>query len=289
MMKTIRRITPAPRRHWVGDGFPVRSLVSYAEDAAAVSPFLLLDYAGPHNFAPAEAPRGVGAHPHAGFETVTIVYDGEVAHRDSAGGGGTIGPGDVQWMTAGAGIVHEELHSPAFTKTGGPFRMVQLWVNLPAKDKRAAPGYQSIRSDQIPLVELPDGAGRVRVIAGSHDGTAGPARTFTAMTIRDIRLATDAELRLDLPLGHTAMLVVLSGHVTVNGSEGAGQAEVVHLSRDGTTVDLRADGESTLLALTGEPIGEPVVGHGPFVLESEAALNAAFNDYRSGRFGRLAI
>ena len=286
-MKTIANVTPAPSRHWVGDGFPVRSLVSYAPDAAAVSPFLLLDYAGPHMFAPAEQPRGVGAHPHAGFETVTIVHDGEVAHRDSAGGGGTIGPGDVQWMTAGAGIVHEELHSSAFTRTGGPFRMVQLWVNLPARDKRAAPGYQSITSDTIPVVELPDGAGRVRVIAGAHGDVRGPARTFTPMTIRDISLAADAEVSLDLDEGHTALLVVLSGHVTVNGDEGAGEAEVVHLSRSGTAVHVRADGASTLLVLTGEPIDEPVVGHGPFVLESEAALHAAFDDYRNGRFGSL--
>ncbi len=287
-MKRIERITTAPRRHWVGDGFPVRSLVSYAADPAAVSPFLLLDYAGPHFFAPAETPRGVGAHPHAGFETVTIVYDGEVAHRDSAGGDGTIGPGDVQWMTAGAGIVHEELHSPAFTKTGGPFRMVQLWVNLPARDKQASPGYQSIASAAIPAVELPDDSGSIRVIAGEHAGVRGPARTFTPITIRDVRLAPDAALTLDLPAGHTAMLVVLAGHVTVNGDDGAGEAEVVHLDRDGDAVRIRADGASTLLVLTGEPIDEPVVGHGPFVLESEAALHAAFDAYRSGRFGRLA-
>ncbi len=288
MMKSVLKVTTSPARHWVGDGFPVRSLVSYTTDPEALSPFLLLDYAGPHVFAPADAPRGVGAHPHAGFETVTIVYDGEVAHRDSSGGGGTIGPGDVQWMTAGAGIVHEEMHSPAFTRTGGPFRMVQLWVNLPARDKKAAPGYQSIRDGDIPVAALPEGAGRVRVIAGEHAGLPGPARTFTPMSIRDIELVADAEVTLDLPGGHTTMLVVLSGHVTVNDDAGAGEAEVVHLGREGSTIRLRADGASRLLALTGEPIPEPVVGHGPFVLESEAALMAAFDDYRSGRFGRLA-
>jgi len=286
-MKPVTTVRTAPGRHWVGDGFPVRSLVSYGPDPEAVSPFLLLDYAGPHVFAPAEQPRGVGAHPHAGFETVTIVYDGEVAHRDSAGGGGVIGPGDVQWMTAGAGIVHEELHSPAFTRTGGPFRMVQLWVNLPASHKRAAPGYQSIRGTDIPAVELERGAGSLRVIAGTHAGVAGPARTFTPLSLRDLRLVPDAEVELDLPKGHTAMLAILSGHVTVNGSEGAGEAEVVHLAREGSTVRLRADGVSTLLVLAGEPILEPVVRHGPFVLESEAALAAAIDDYRHGRFGQL--
>ena len=287
-MKTITRVGTAPRRHWVGDGFPVRSLVSYAPDAAAVSPFLLLDYAGPHVFAPAEQPRGVSAHPHAGFETVTIVYDGDVTHRDSAGGGGTIGPGDVQWMTAGAGIVHEELHSPAFTKTGGPFRMVQLWVNLPARNKQAAPGYQSIRRLDIPLVDLENGTGSVRVIAGDYAGVTGPARTFTPLSIWDVRLEADAELELDLPESHTAMLAVLSGHVTVNDGEGAGEAEVVHLGREGSSVRLHADGASTLLVLTGEPIDEPVIGHGPLVLESEAALRAAIDDYQAGRFGHLA-
>ncbi len=287
-MKAITRVSIAPRRHWVGDGFPVRSLVSYAPDPAAVSPFLLLDYAGPHVFAPAEQPRGVGAHPHAGFETVTIVFDGEVAHRDSAGGGGTIGPGDVQWMTAGAGIVHEELHSAAFTRTGGPFRMVQLWVNLPARDKQAAPGYQSIQSQNIPVIDLENGAGSVRVVAGTYAGVTGPARTFTPLSIWDIRLTADAELDLGLPAGHTAMLAVLSGHVTVNGNERAGEAEVVHLDREGSTVRLHADGNSTLLVLAGEPIDEPVIGHGPFVLESEAALATAIDDYRNGRIGRLA-
>ena len=287
-MKSITAVKTAPRRHWVGDGFPVRSLVSYAPDPGAVSPFLLLDYAGPHVFAPAEQPRGIGAHPHAGFETVTIVYDGEVAHRESAGGGGTLGPGDVQWMTAGAGIVHEELHSPAFTKTGGPFRMVQLWVTLPARDKRAAPGYQSILSRDIPAVDLENGAGSIRVIAGEQAGVVGPARTFTPLSIQDVRLAADADLDLDLPEGHTALVAVLSGHVTVNGSEGAGEAELIHLTRDGSTVRLHADGASALLVLTGEPIDEPVIGHGPFVLESEAALRTAIEDYRGGRFGRLA-
>jgi quercetin 2,3-dioxygenase len=237
-MRKILGLFSAPSPHWVGDGFPVRTLFSHHSHGRHVSPFLLLDYAGPAHFEPTAERRGVGEHPHRGFETVTIVYDGEVAHRDSAGGGGTIGPGDVQWMTAGSGIVHEEFHSPAFAKTGGPFRMVQLWVNLPAKDKKAAPGYQSITSDAIPVVDLPNDAGSIRVIAGENAGVRGPARTFTPITIRDVRLAADAALEFDLPEGHTAMLVVLSGHVTVNGDDGAGEAEVVHLDRRGTAVHL---------------------------------------------------
>ena len=215
-MKKVLGVYSNPNRHWVGDGFPVRSLFSYNSHGAQVSPFLLLDYAGPHNFEPATTPRGVGQHPHRGFETVTIVYDGEVSHRDSTGQGGMIGPGDVQWMTAAGGILHEEFHSPGFTKAGGPFQMIQLWVNLPARDKMSAPHYQSILSGDIPSVELPDGAGRVRVIAGDFDGHAGPARTFTPINVWDVRLNRDAAVTLDLPEGHTTMLVVLSGQITVD-------------------------------------------------------------------------
>src|SRR5271155_4229251 len=178
-MKKVLGVHSAPRPHWVGDGFPVRSLFSYDGQTQALSPFLLLDHAGPVKFEPATRPRGVGEHPHRGFETVTIVYDGEVEHRDSSGGGGKIGPGDVQWMTAASGIIHEEYHSPAYAKTGGPFRMGQLWVNLPARDKMAAAGYQSILSADVPAVDLPGGAGKARIIAGDYLGAKGPARTFT--------------------------------------------------------------------------------------------------------------
>jgi redox-sensitive bicupin YhaK (pirin superfamily) len=288
MLKTILGRYGNTHRHWVGDGFPVRTLFSYDGLGAHVSPFLLLDYAGPHVFAPAERPRGVGAHPHRGFETVTIVYDGEVTHRDSAGNGGTIGPGDVQWMTAGGGILHEEFHSKGYTKAGGPFRMVQLWVNLPAKDKMAPGAYQAITSADIPVVDLPNGAGTLRVIAGGFDGVAGPARTFTPIQVWDASLAAGAEVSLDLPEGHTAMLVVLSGHVTANGTQGASEAEVVLLGREGTRAELHADGETKLLVLAGEPIDEPIVGYGPFVMNSEAEIRQAIDDYNSGRFGRLA-
>ena len=274
--------------HWVGDGFPVRSLFSYQDLGRHISPFLLLDYAGPHFFKPTTARRGVGQHPHRGFETVTIVYDGEVEHRDSAGNGGVIGPGDVQWMTAAGGILHEEYHSPRFAKTGGPFRMVQLWVNLPAKDKMAPGDYQAIVSSDIPVVDLPDGVGAARVIAGRLLGANGPARTFTPVNVWDVRLTRDADLTLDLPEGHTAMLVVLSGHVTVNGAQEAGEAELVLLSRDGSDVAVHADGDAMLLVLTGEPIDEPVVGYGPFVMNSEAEIRQAIDDFNSGKFASIA-
>ena len=275
------------RGHWVGDGFPVRSLFSYNDLGGHVSPFLLLDYAGPHEFSPTTARRGVGQHPHRGFETVTIVYDGEVEHRDSAGNGGIIGPGDVQWMTAGGGILHEEYHSPAFAKTGGRFQMVQLWVNLPAKDKMTPGGYQAILASDIPAVDLP-GGGAVRLIAGDLGGAHGPARTFTPINVWDVRLPGDAQVSLPLPEGHTAMIVGLGGHVTIEGGHALGEAEMLLLSRDGDTVSVHADGESKLLVLTGEPIDEPIVGYGPFVMNSEAEIRQAVEDVNSGRFGQAA-
>jgi redox-sensitive bicupin YhaK (pirin superfamily) len=276
------------RGHWVGDGFPVRSLFSYDTLGQHASPFLLLDYAGPHRFEPTELRRGVGQHPHRGFETVTIVYDGEVEHKDSAGNGGVIGPGDVQWMTAGGGILHEEYHSPAFARTGGPFRMVQLWVNLPAKDKMTPGRYQGIVSADIPTVDLPDGAGKARIIAGALDGVRGPASTFTPINVWDVRLNRDAELTLDAPEGHTAMLVVLGGQVVVEGAQTAGEAEVVLLGRDGAGVSVRAASEATLLVLTGEPIDEPIVGYGPFVMNTQAEIVQAIEDFNSGRFAGAA-
>ncbi len=271
------------RGHWVGDGFPVRSLFSYDTLGARISPFLLLDYAGPHRFAPTAERRGVRQHPHRGFETVTIVYDGEVEHRDSAGNGGVIGPGDVQWMTAGGGIIHEEYHSPAYAKVGGPFRMVQLWVNLPARDKMAPAGYQGILSAGVPVVELPGGAGTARIIAGDYLGARGPARTFTPINVWDVRLNRGADVTLSLPEGHTAMLVVLDGHVIVEG-EPLRDAEMLLLDPAGSDVALRSIGEATLLVLTGEPIDEPIVGQGPFVMNSQAEIWQAIDDFNSGRF-----
>ncbi|CAN5350454.1 pirin family protein [soil metagenome] len=287
-MKKILGIHDSPRPHWVGDGFPVRSLFSYDSMGESMSPFLLLDYAGPAEFAPATKPRGVGQHPHRGFETVTIVYEGEVAHRDSTGQGGVIGPGDVQWMTAGAGILHEEFHSPDFARTGGPLEMVQLWVNLPAKDKMTAPGYQGITNASIPTVPLADAAGSLRVIAGDFGGHAGPARTFTAMNVWDLRLRAGKSTTLQVPAGHTAALVVLHGTVLVNGSAVAREAQLVELERDGSEFTLEANNDVTLLVLTGEPIDEPIVGHGPFVMNSRAEIAQAITDFNSGRFGAIA-
>ena len=293
-MKKILGVYSAPRPHWVGNGFPVRSLFSYDGLGRHLSPFLLLDHAAPTHFPPAVKPRGVGTHPHRGFETVTIVYQGEVAHRDSTGAGGTIGPGDVQWMTAAGGIVHEEFHSQAFTERGGTIEMVQLWVNLPAKDKMAAPGYQTLLDAQIPVVELPDEAGRVRVIAGRFDGGAegtqgqGPARTFTPIDVWDIRLAQGRTARFAATPGHTLALVVLRGTVLVNGETVAREGQLLHFERDGTQVEIEANNDATLLWLSGEPIDEPIVGHGPFVMNTEDEIRQAFEDFQAGRFGQVA-
>jgi len=288
MNKTILGRYGNEHGHWVGDGFPVRSLFSYNMLDRHISPFLLLDYAGPHYFAPTTDRRGVGQHPHRGFETVTIVYDGEVEHKDSAGNGGVIGPGDVQWMTAASGILHEEYHSAAFAKTGGPFKMIQLWVNLPAKDKMAPSGYQGITNADIPVVELAGGAGMARVIAGDFGDAKGPARTFTPINVWDLRLTRDADMTLSLPEGHTAMLVVLGGHLTVEGNQDVGEAEMLMLSREGSEVHLRANGDTTILVLTGEPIDEPIVGYGPFVMNTEAEIRQAIDDVNSGRFAMAA-
>lgn len=285
MGKTVLGRYGNDRPHWVGDGFPVRSLFSYNTLGAHISPFLLLDYGGPHTFEPTRHRRGVGRHPHRGFETVTIVYDGEVEHRDSAGNGGVIGPGDVQWMTAAGGIIHEEYHSPGFARAGGLFRMVQLWVNLPAKDKMVPGGYQGIPKGDIPVVSLAGGAGRARVIAGEYRGAKGPAKTFTPINVWDLALNAGADLTLQLPEGHTAMVVVLAGHVTIEGSQEASEAEMVLLEREGRDVLVQAEAASSVLVLTGEPIDEPIVGYGPFVMNSEAEIRQAVEDFESGRFG----
>jgi quercetin 2,3-dioxygenase len=287
-MKRILGTYSAPGRHWVGDGFPVRSMFSYNSHGEHVSPFLLLDHAGPMDFSPAEHPRGVGEHPHRGFETVTIVYDGEVEHLDSTGAGGRIGAGDVQWMTAGSGILHQEFHSREFTRQGGRLEMVQLWVNLPAVHKMTSPGYQTLLDTEIPAVDLPDKAGVLRVIAGDYDGHRGPARTFTPMQVWDVRLTEGGTARFELPDGWNSMLVVLDGTLMVNDSELARSGELVLLDQAGEGVVVEANNTAKLLVLAGEPINEPIVGHGPFVMNTDSEIRQAIHDYSTGGFGRLS-
>ena len=286
-MKKILGVYTAPRPHWVGDGFPVRTLFSYDSMGKYISPFLLLDYAGPAEFSPTTERRGVGQHPHRGFETVTIVYKGEVEHRDSTGNGGVIGPGDVQWMTAASGILHEEFHSEAFARSGGPLEMVQLWVNLPARDKMSPPGYQGIVDRDIPDLALKEDAGRLRLIAGEFDGTRGPARTFTDIDVWDIRLNAGKSATFDVHQGRNTALVVLHGAVEVNGQEVVREGQLALFERDGSQVRLEANNDAVLLILSGEPIDEPIVGHGPFVMNTDAEIQQAFVDFQSGKFGRM--
>ena len=286
-MKRVTGVYRAPRRHWVGDGFPVRTLFTYNSHGKQLSPFLMLDHAGPAHFEPTRQQRGVGEHPHRGFETVTLVYAGQVSHRDSTGHGGVIGPGDVQWMTAGAGILHEEFHGEDFAREGGDLEMVQLWVNLPARDKRTSPGYQPITADRIPEVTLPDNAGVARLVAGELNGQRGPARTFSPMNVWDLRLNGSTRAELPLPDGWTAALVVLHGSVQVNGHALARDEQMVVFDREGTTVQLEIEQDAVVLLLAGEPIDEPIAGYGPFVMNTEAEIAEAVDDFKNGRFGNI--
>lgn len=272
--------------HWVGDGFPVRNLFPSNGLQLEVSPFLMLDYAGPQYFKPAPQPRGVGEHPHRGFETVTIAYQGSVAHRDSAGNSGVIYPGDVQWMTAASGVLHEEMHEAEFTKNGGTFEMIQLWVNLPAKDKMSKPRYQGITKEQIPVVNFATG-GHARVIAGSLNGTAGPAKTFTALNVWDVALKAGERIELAVPEGHNTAVVLRKGDTTVNGAKLTGEARIATLGREGDTVTLEAAADSELVLLSGEPINEPIASYGPFVMNTREEIMQAVADLKAGKFGQL--
>lgn len=270
--------------HWVGDGFPVRNL--FPSNGVDLNPFLMLDYAGPKHFPPSEKPRGVGEHPHRGFETVTILYQGRLEHRDSSGSSGVIGPGDVQWMTAASGVVHEEMHEREFSRQGGMFQAVQLWVNLPRAHKMSKPGYQELASAAIPAVNLQGGA-TARVIAGQINGTSGPARTFTPIHVWDIRIAAGQRTELPVPDGFPAGVVLLDGSLRVNGMTMKGEALLAQMDEKGESISLEADTDSTVLLLAGKPIDEPVASYGPFVMNTEDEIRQAIADYRAGRMGRL--
>lgn len=286
-MKKLLRVHQSSELHWVGNGFPVRSVFDYNGLGRELSPFLLLDYAAPHQFPPGTEKRGVGGHPHKGFETVTVAYQGELEHRDSSGGGGKIGAGDVQWMTAGNGIVHEEFHSGEFTRQGGTLEMVQLWVNLRAKDKSAQPGYQTLLRAQIPNVTLPQEAGVVRVIAGEFGGQKGAAKTFSPINLWDVTLRAGRTAELALPDGHTTAFLVLSGNVLVNGGRTATSGDLAIFERNGDRIILNGQPDARLLVLDGEPFAEPIIGQGPFVMNTRAEIQKAFDDYQLGRMGEL--
>lgn len=283
----VVKVYPPGSAYMVGDGFPVRNFIPGAGLGERLSPFLLLDYAGPKTFPPTDHPRGVGEHPHRGFETVTIVYEGMVAHRDSARNAGTIGPGDVQWMTAASGIVHEEMHEKEFAKQGGTLHAIQLWVNLPRAAKMSKPGYQTLLNRDIPAVELDGDAGRIRVIAGQCHGVTGPAKTFTPVQLYDLRVNAGHRVDLALPKGHHAALFVLSGQVVVSGVQTVNEAELALLDQSGARLTIEAGKDATVLVLGGEPINEPIARYGPFVMNSQQEIVQAIQDYQAGKMGHL--
>jgi quercetin 2,3-dioxygenase len=286
--RRVDRIVAAPRPHWVGDGFHVRGFFNAIPDAQRkLSPFLLLDYGAPEEFPPtANTRRGVGPHPHRGFETVTIAFQGSVAHHDSTGRGGVIGPGDVQWMTAASGLLHREYHDESFARKGGTMQMAQIWVNLPRARKMDPPGYQTITADQIGVATLPDGAGSVRVIAGEYRGVRGPARTATPVMMLEVRLTKGGRAEFDVPARWNAALLVMKGEISLGG-ETASDNEFVVFANAGERIAVEATSQAHLLLLAGEPIDEPIASYGPFVMNTEGEIRQAMLDFQAGKFGEL--
>ena len=284
-LRTVEAIHRSTGFHWVGDGFHVSTYFpSENLESERLSPFVLMDYGPAKNFEPlARGKRGVGWHPHRGFETVTLAWEGSVAHRDNAGHRGVIGPGDVQWMTAASGIFHEEYHEEQFTRQGGRMHMMQLWVNLPKKDKTAPPGYQPIVSAQIPQVQV-QGGGAVRVIAGEYAGAKGPAHTFTPITMLDVNLNAGAHLPIALPANYNVLAVVAEGRVRT-GATVANAGELILFNNDGTQIELAADEAAHVIVLSGAPIDEPIVQYGPFVMNTVDEIRQAMFDVNRGKFG----
>jgi redox-sensitive bicupin YhaK (pirin superfamily) len=285
--RSVEAVHQSTTFHWVGNGFFVSTYFP-SEDLPSerVSPFLLMDYGPAKTFAPlTEGKRGVGWHPHRGFETVTLAWEGAVAHRDNAGHSGVIRPGEAQWMTAASGIFHEEYHEQEFARRGGPFHMMQLWVNLPRKDKFAPPGYQALLKEQIPELALPEG-GQVRVLAGEYAGAQGPAKTFTPITMLDVRLNAGESLNVPLPASYNALAVVAEGRVR-SGETSASGGELLLFANDGRSLELRAEQAAHVIVLAGEPIDEPIVQYGPFVMNSVDEIRDAMRDVERGKFGEI--
>jgi len=288
--RSVEAIIPPPPHHFVGDGFRVHNFIpgSGVANMQRMSPFIMLDYNSKFYFPPTDKPRGVGVHPHRGFETVTIAYKGKVAHHDSAGHSGVIGEGDVQWMTAASGVLHKEYHEKEFAKAGGDFQMVQLWVNLPAKDKMSKPRYQELTKENHGKHELPYGAGTVEVIAGEYGGVKGSAKTFTPVNLFNVKLNKGGKIVLNFPSHYNTAILLIEGRVKVNAGTDVTMNQFVLLANDGETFGLEAAEESLVLVLSGEPIREPIAAHGPFVMNTREEILQAMEDYNSGKFGVLA-
>lgn len=285
-MKEIASVLNPPAPNMVGDGFRVHNFFPNG-NRIKMSPFFLLDYNAKIEFSARKEPRGVGVHPHRGFETVTIAYHGAIAHHDSAGNSGTIYPGDVQWMTAASGILHKEYHEQSYSQTGGPFQMVQLWVNLPAAHKMSKPKYQGIKHADIPKVDLVDNGGTVEVIAGNYRNTAGAASTFSPIEVYNVRLHPGGKASFDLPENYNTGIMVIEGEVRVNGDCLVAADKFVYFKHEGSSIDLEATKESIVLLLSGEPINEPIAQYGPFLMNRPEEIKQAINDYNEGKFGYL--
>lgn len=287
--KTIHKVISDVAPHMVGDGFRVSNYIPGPQNFAhETSPFLVLDYNAPWQIpAGGNHRRGVGAHPHRGFETVTIAYEGELEHRDSSGAGGKISAGDVQWMTAASGVIHEEFQTEEFTKKGGTQHVAQIWVNLPAKYKMSTPKYQSLTKENIGTYQIDEKGSVARIIAGNFKGTKGPANTFTPVEMYDIRLNKDAEVAFELPESYNAMLLISKGKVTVNNEKETTFKDFVLFGHTGETIQLKALEDSYILVLNGEPIEEPIASYGPFVMNTKQEIMNAIDDYNSGRFGKI--
>lgn len=287
--KSVELVASPREPHFVGDGFRVHNFIpsGYRMDMQRMDPFLMLDYNSKYHFPPARSPKGVGVHPHRGFETVTIAYKGRVAHHDSSGGGGVIGEGDVQWMTAASGVLHKEYHEEEWSRQGGEFQMVQLWVNLPARDKMSTPKYQAIKNETISRYYVADNGGEIEVIAGSYKGVFGAATTFTPIHMYNARLKAGAQADFSFPAHYNTLLLVLEGSVTVNDTEQVPTDHLALMANDGDTFTVQATSEAVVLVLSGEPINEPIAAHGPFVMNSRQELVEAFNDFNQGKFGYL--
>lgn len=287
--RSVELITQPITPHFVGDGFRVHNFIPSQEGLSMqrMDPFIMLDYNSPYHFAPSVRPKGVGVHPHRGFETVTIAYKGRIAHHDSSGGGGIIGEGDVQWMTAGSGVLHKEYHEEEFSKKGGLFQMIQLWVNLPSEHKMTNPGYQAIKNDSIPKVSKDDGKVEVEVIAGNFEEERGAAHTFSPIYLYNIRMKSGGKLELELPENFNTSFLVLEGKVKLNGQEVLEQNQLALMKNEEGEIGVQAMEDSLVLLLSGKPLAEPIAAHGPFVMNTRAELMQAFRDFEAGKFGYL--
>jgi redox-sensitive bicupin YhaK (pirin superfamily) len=284
--RTIESVFNPPPHHWVGDGFKVHNFIPSAISMDRISPFVMLDYGATTYFPPSEKTKGVGSHPHRGFETVTIAYEGKVSHHDSFGNSGIIGQGEVQWMTAGSGILHKEYHEEEFAKKGGDFQMVQLWVNLPAKDKMTEPKYQAITKDKITQIELENNSGVAELIAGNLFGKTGPAFTFSPIILSTLRLNSKANLNLELPQNFNSSVLVLEGEVEIN-NQNITENQMVLFKNDGDAIQIKSNNNSLVLVLSGEPLNEPIVSYGPFLMNTKQQIIDAINDFNAGKFGEL--